>query len=146
MVPRATSRKANPLANKDSHGDARQVRFLCRTTVDDHESIRSAGCRRDARAIVADLSAPTEAVDRWSESDGRRGGEGARVSGSDHALRTHHTDVLARFEDEHGGRVRRIAAITDPLVARWILRYIGARYEPLPLAQARPPRGVLSFA
>lgn len=46
-----------------------------------------------------------------------------------------------------GGRRHRIATITDPLVARRILRHIGARYEPLPLAPARPPpQGVLSFA
>ncbi len=46
-----------------------------------------------------------------------------------------------------GGRRHRIATITDPLVARRILRHIGARHEPLPLAPARPPpQGVLSFA
>ena len=46
-----------------------------------------------------------------------------------------------------GGRRHRIATITDPLVARRILRHIGARYEPLPISPARPPpQGVLSFA
>lgn len=46
-----------------------------------------------------------------------------------------------------GGRRHRIATITDPLVARRILRHIGVRHEPLPLAPARPPpQGVLAFA
>ena len=38
-----------------------------------------------------------------------------------------------------GGRRHRIATITDPLVARRILRHIGARYEPLPLYPRHPP-------
>lgn len=42
-----------------------------------------------------------------------------------------------------GGRRHRIAAITGPLVARRVLRHIGASYEPLPRATAR---GALSLA
>jgi len=38
-----------------------------------------------------------------------------------------------------GGRRRRIAIEDDPLVARRILRHIGARHEPLELARGRPP-------
>lgn len=46
-----------------------------------------------------------------------------------------------------GGRRHRIATITGPLIARRILKHIGARYEPLPLAPARPPpQRVLCFA
>ncbi len=38
-----------------------------------------------------------------------------------------------------GDRRRRIALITDPFICRKLLRHIGARHEPLPLAPARPP-------
>ena len=58
--------------------------------------------------------------------------------------RTFAEDVL-RCPD-CGGRRRRIAIVNDPLVARRILRHIGARHEPLALAPARPPpQGTLTF-
>ena len=45
-----------------------------------------------------------------------------------------------------GGRRHRVATITDPLVIRRILRHIGARHEPWPLAPARPPpQSVMQF-
>ena len=58
--------------------------------------------------------------------------------------RTFAEDVL-RCPD-CGGRRRRIAIVNDPLVARRILRHIGARHQPLELAPARPPpQGTLIF-
>jgi hypothetical protein len=58
--------------------------------------------------------------------------------------RTFAEDVL-RCPD-CGGRRRRIAIVNDQLVARRILRHIGARHEPLDLAPARPPpQGTLAF-
>ena len=60
-----------------------------------------------------------------------------RDSGVIDVLRCHHC----------GDRRRRIDVITDPLTCRKLLRHIGARYDPLLLAPARPPpQQTLHFA
>jgi hypothetical protein len=53
--------------------------------------------------------------------------------------RTHGLDALVCPACD--GRLRAIATIADPDVARAILRHLGLRAEPLPRARARDPTG-----
>ena len=84
-----------------------------------------------SRLFDGDLYASSSRLD-WAVLLRRTHGGGGRVD-----------DALACPSCE--GRLRPIATITDPAVAKKILVHLGRRAEPLPRARARDPTGQESF-
>jgi hypothetical protein len=97
-----------------------------------------------ARSPAASDDPTVITVKHWSRLfDGDLYASSSRLDWAVLLRRTHGIDALACPTCE--GKLRPIATITDPAVAKKILVHLGRRAEPLPRARARDPTGQESF-